>query len=60
MAAAGAWAGKVSGAGGGGFLMFLNDPENSYHLIQALNEAGGRASSVKFTFEGAEGWPIRR
>ncbi|MGE4373471.1 MAG: hypothetical protein AB7E29_11370 [Xanthobacter sp.] len=56
--AAGAWAGKVSGAGGGGFLMFLTDPENSYQLIQALNEAGGKASSVKFTYEGAEGWPI--
>ncbi|MGQ3670833.1 GHMP family kinase ATP-binding protein [Xanthobacter sp. TB0136] len=56
--AAGAWAGKVSGAGGGGFMMFLTDPENSYQLIQALNEAGGQASAVKFTFEGAEGWPI--
>lgn len=54
----GAMAGKVSGAGGGGFLMFLTDPENSYRLIGALNEAGGSASSVKFTTEGAEGWPI--
>lgn len=56
--AAGAWAGKVSGAGGGGFLMFLTDPENAYHLKRALNAAGGEASSVKFTADGAEAWPI--
>ncbi|UJX46447.1 GHMP kinase [Xanthobacter sp. YC-JY1] len=56
--ASGAWAGKVSGAGGGGFLMFLTDPENRYQLIGALNEAGGLASAVKFSMDGAEGWPI--
>ena len=56
----GAWGGKVSGAGGGGFLMFCTDPENRYHLITALNEAGGRASPVKFTFEGVEAWSVPR
>ena len=56
----GAWGGKVSGAGGGGFLMFCTDPENRYHLISALNAAGGRASSVKITFEGAEAWSVPR
>lgn len=56
--AADAWAGKVSGAGGGGFLMFLTDPENVYRLKKVLNSAGGHASSVKFNFDGAEGWPI--
>jgi D-glycero-alpha-D-manno-heptose-7-phosphate kinase len=58
--AEGAWGGKVSGAGGGGFLMFCTDPENRYHLISALNAAGGRASSVKVTFEGAEAWSVPR
>lgn len=53
---AGAWAGKVSGAGGGGFLMLLTDPARRYALIRALNEAGGTASAVKLTFDGAEGW----
>ncbi len=53
---AGAWAGKVSGAGGGGFLMLMTDPENRYRLISALNAAGGQASAVKLTFDGAEGW----
>jgi D-glycero-alpha-D-manno-heptose-7-phosphate kinase len=53
---AGAWAGKVSGAGGGGFLMLMTDPENRYRLIRELNAVGGRASAAKLTFEGAEGW----
>jgi D-glycero-alpha-D-manno-heptose-7-phosphate kinase len=54
----GAWAGKVSGAGGGGFLMLFTDPENRYHLISALNAAGGQASAVKLTFDGVEAWTI--
>ncbi len=56
---AGAWAGKVSGAGGGGFLMLMTDPENRCRLISQINEAGGRASPAKLTFEGAEGWTPR-
>ena len=56
----GAWGGKVSGAGGGGFLMFCTDPENRYRLTSALNEAGGVASAVKFTLEGAEAWSVPR
>ncbi len=56
----GAWGGKVSGAGGGGFLMFFTDPENRYHLISTLNAAGGQASSAKVTFEGAEAWSVPR
>ena len=56
---AGAWAGKVSGAGGGGFLMLMTDPENRYRLISRINQAGGQASAVKLTLEGAEGWTPR-
>lgn len=56
----GAWGGKVSGAGGGGFLMFFTDPENRHHLISTLNAAGGQASSAKVTFEGAEAWSVPR
>jgi D-glycero-alpha-D-manno-heptose-7-phosphate kinase len=55
---AGAWAGKVSGAGGGGFIMLLTDPEKRYGLIRTLNESGGMASAVKLTFEGAEAWAV--
>jgi D-glycero-alpha-D-manno-heptose-7-phosphate kinase len=56
----GAVAGKVSGAGGGGFLMFMTDPEQRYRLIAALNEAGVVASSVQFTEGGAEAWATNR
>lgn len=55
---AGAWAGKVSGAGGGGFIMLLTDPEKRYGLIRTLNAAGGNASAVKLTFEGVEAWAV--
>ena len=54
----GAWGGKVSGAGGGGFIMLLIDPEKRYGLIRKLNDAGGTASAVKLTFEGAEAWVV--
>jgi D-glycero-alpha-D-manno-heptose-7-phosphate kinase len=55
---AGAWAGKVSGAGGGGFIMLMTDPANRYAVIRALNAAGGKASAVKLTFNGVEGWAV--
>ncbi len=52
----GALTGKVSGAGGGGFVMLLTDPENRYRLVSALNRAGGQATPVYFTERGAEMW----
>jgi D-glycero-alpha-D-manno-heptose-7-phosphate kinase len=53
---AGAMAGKVSGAGGGGFIMFLVPPEQRLNVIRALNEAGGQAEGVHLTANGAESW----
>jgi len=55
---AGAMGGKVSGAGGGGFMMFLVPPPRRMQLIQALNGAGGTATGVHFTAEGAESWSV--
>ena len=55
---AGAWGGKVSGAGGGGFIMIMTDPERRLDLIRRLNAAGGEASAVKLTFDGAEAWTV--
>ena len=52
----GALAGKVSGAGGGGFMFFLVHPEHRFRLIAALNAAGGEASPAKFTSKGCEVW----
>jgi D-glycero-alpha-D-manno-heptose-7-phosphate kinase len=56
----GAVAGKVSGAGGGGFLMFMTDPEHRYRLVTALNDSGVQASPIQFTEGGAEAWVISR
>ncbi|MGV6871552.1 GHMP family kinase ATP-binding protein [Pseudochelatococcus sp. B33] len=52
----GAMAGKVSGAGGGGFMFFLVDPENRFRLMEVLNSAGAASSPVKFTAQGCETW----
>ncbi|WP_297804120.1 dehydrogenase [uncultured Brevundimonas sp.] len=54
----GAWGGKVSGAGGGGFIMLLADPARRHNLIEALNANGGSASAVRLTFEGPESWVV--
>lgn len=53
---AGAKAGKVSGAGGGGFLMFLVDPEDRLNVVESLNRAGGRAGPTHLTSAGVETW----
>jgi D-glycero-alpha-D-manno-heptose-7-phosphate kinase len=55
----GALAGKVSGAGGGGFLFFFVHPENRHRLITALSRAEARAGPVKFTEQGCETWSFR-
>lgn len=54
--AAGAMGGKVSGAGGGGFLMFIVPPERRLPVIRALNTAGGEAAQVHLSRRGAETW----
>ena len=53
---AGALGGKVSGAGGGGFMMFIVQPERRVEVIQALNRAGATASGVHLVTEGAQTW----
>ena len=56
---AGAIGAKVSGAGGGGFMMFVVPTERRYRLIAALNEQGAMAYPVKFTERGSETWALR-
>jgi len=53
---AGASAGKVSGAGGGGFIMFLVQPEQRFGVIESLNRAGGQAGPIHLTSRGVESW----
>lgn len=52
----GALGGKVSGAGGGGFMMFIVPPARRVEVIRGLNEAGGQASGIHLVQEGVEVW----
>lgn len=55
---AGALAGKVSGAGGGGFMMFIVDPVKRIQVVQRLNELGGKVFQFHFTKNGTQGWRV--
>lgn len=55
---AGAIAGKVSGAGGGGFIIFVVDPCNKKQLGNALKELGGSVINCQFSEGGPHGWKI--
>jgi len=52
----GALATKVSGAGGGGFMMFFCAPHDRIRLSRALLEQGGSILDFHFTSEGAIAW----
>jgi len=54
--AAGASAGKVSGAGGGGFIMFLVPLERRRAVMAALAERGYRTETVSYTAQGSIAW----
>jgi D-glycero-alpha-D-manno-heptose-7-phosphate kinase len=54
---AGALAGKLSGAGGGGFMMFLVDPIRRVEVIETLEAIpNGEVVPVRFQKYGAEAW----
>ena len=55
---AGALAGKVSGAGGGGFMMFFVPPEGRMDVIRTLNRSNGQVSNCHFTKHGTQAWRI--
>jgi len=55
---AGALSGKVSGAGGGGFIIFFVEPTKKMMVIEALEKLGGFTKHFNFTDGGANGWKI--
>ena len=55
---AGALAGKVSGAGGGGFMMFFVPPDKRMNVIRTLNGFEGQVSNCHFTSHGAQAWRV--
>ncbi len=56
--AAGAQGVKVSGAGGGGFMMIFTEPEKRLELVRVLESFEGRVHNFRFTNEGAYSWMI--
>jgi D-glycero-alpha-D-manno-heptose-7-phosphate kinase len=55
---AGAYGGKVSGAGGGGFMIFTIDPAKRLNLIKTLNRFNGKVINFHFSENGCQGWKI--
>jgi D-glycero-alpha-D-manno-heptose-7-phosphate kinase len=52
----GVFGGKVSGAGGGGFMMFLVEPTRREALKRLLTAFGGMAQGCRLEERGAESW----
>lgn len=59
---AGAFCARISGAGGGGFMMFLTDPMRKDRVARALlaSEENGMVYNCHFTNVGAQAWKVRR
>jgi D-glycero-alpha-D-manno-heptose-7-phosphate kinase len=54
----GAISGKVSGAGGGGYIMFMIDPAKREEISRALAIFSGSVQRFHFTASGVETWSI--
>ncbi|MCK9618247.1 MAG: dehydrogenase [Lentimicrobiaceae bacterium] len=56
--AAGATGGKISGAGGGGFMFFYCPGITRFAVIDALNKFGGQSKRYEFVSNGLTTWTI--
>ncbi len=55
---AGALAGKITGAGGGGFMMLIVEPPAKMKVIKHLENFTGEVVKFHFTNQGTVGWKI--
>ncbi|MEP3196758.1 MAG: hypothetical protein ABJO57_02730 [Lentilitoribacter sp.] len=55
---AGARAGKISGAGGGGFMLFFVPNERRMDVIRVLDTFDGRVSNCHLTADGCQAWSV--
>ena len=55
---AGALAGKVSGAGGGGFMLFFVPTERRMDVFRALRRFDGEVSNCHFSKHGSQAWRV--
>jgi D-glycero-alpha-D-manno-heptose-7-phosphate kinase len=53
---AGATGGKISGAGGGGYIFFYCPDETRYQVIEVLKQFGGSVRRFEFTKQGLLTW----
>jgi D-glycero-alpha-D-manno-heptose-7-phosphate kinase len=56
--ASGATGGKISGAGGGGFMIFYCPVNTRYDVIETLRKFGGTSHRYEFTSAGMTAWTI--
>ena len=55
---AGATGGKISGAGGGGFMIFYCPAVSKYNVLEALQKFGGHGKPYQFVDHGLTSWTI--
>lgn len=55
---AGATGGKISGAGGGGFMIFYCPANTKYKVIKSLENFGGRYRNYQFVEHGLKTWTV--
>jgi len=51
-------AAKISGAGGGGFMMILCEPTERFNLIKKLRDTDGKVITPQFIERGAQAWTL--
>ena len=54
----GAWGGKITGAGGGGFMVFACPFDRRLALERALSEAGVQVRPFSFVTHGVQAWSL--
>jgi D-glycero-alpha-D-manno-heptose-7-phosphate kinase len=57
---AGAIAGKISGAGGGGFFMFFVSPTRRMSVVRQLKRHNGQVINFHFTSIGSQSWSLNQ
>lgn len=55
---AGATGGKISGAGGGGFMIFYAPENHKFHVINSLETIGGKVLPYQFVQYGMVSWGL--
>jgi D-glycero-alpha-D-manno-heptose-7-phosphate kinase len=56
---AGALGGKISGAGGGGYMFFYCPNNSKYDVAKALDDLGAQAIDFSFDLDGMQSWRTR-